>query len=297
MYLRAEERHRAEIAAGELTEIVTPAVPDVFITTSAVLESIGSPAAPLPASALAPDTAPPRIEAAPEIEPPWVSEIELTAASLPVATLPIQPTIQLARASAGQPRERVARALVPGAALATIAVASIFGIASSVWPSGETDALEEKQSAAITAPVRSAPVPSAGVAAASATTTPAVPVSVDRHGVTAIATGPATQPAGTAGLANVVRQPVVRTPEDAPTGTPVHTASEGQLRITSTPSGARVTVNGIGWGQTPLTVGHLPLGTKTVRLTRDGYASQERVVDLSGNDGSAALNVALQRAR
>ena len=57
-----------------------------------------------------------------------------------------------------------------------------------------------------------------------------------------------------------------------------------------------MTVNGIGWGQTPLTVGHLPLGTKTVRVSRDGYASQQRVVELRSSDAAAALNVTLPRA-
>jgi hypothetical protein len=78
--------------------------------------------------------------------------------------------------------------------------------------------------------------------------------------------------------------------------TPVHTASEGQLRVTSTPPGARVTVNGIGWGQTPLTIGHLPLGTKTVRVTRDGYASQQRLVDIRGDQPTATLHLTLGRA-
>jgi len=77
--------------------------------------------------------------------------------------------------------------------------------------------------------------------------------------------------------------------------TPVHTASEGQLRITSTPSGARVTVNGIGWGQTPLTLAHLPLGPKTVRVTQTGYASQERQVDLRGDSALASVHMALRR--
>jgi hypothetical protein len=63
--------------------------------------------------------------------------------------------------------------------------------------------------------------------------------------------------------------------------------------VISTPSGARVTVNGIGWGQTPLTIEHLPPGMKTVRVTRDGYVSQERFVDIRSNRPAVTLQVTL----
>jgi len=75
----------------------------------------------------------------------------------------------------------------------------------------------------------------------------------------------------------------------------VSPSSLGQLRITSNPNGARVTINGIGWGQTPVTVRNLPLGTKTVRLTSDGYTSQQRTVQLSAGGAFAAVHVALRR--
>ena len=54
------------------------------------------------------------------------------------------------------------------------------------------------------------------------------------------------------------------------------------LRITSDPAGARVTVDGVGWGATPVVVRHLPPGAKRVRVTKDGYVANERVVSLSG---------------
>ena len=71
------------------------------------------------------------------------------------------------------------------------------------------------------------------------------------------------------------------------------TLSDGQLRVTSEPSGARVTVNGIGWGQTPLTIEHLSPGIKTVRVTREGCASQERRVDIQSSRPAARLHVTL----
>jgi cytoskeletal protein RodZ len=53
-----------------------------------------------------------------------------------------------------------------------------------------------------------------------------------------------------------------------------------QLVITSKPEGARVTVDGIGWGPTPVTIRHLPEGVKRIRVTHDGYAGAERLVDV-----------------
>jgi cytoskeletal protein RodZ len=59
-----------------------------------------------------------------------------------------------------------------------------------------------------------------------------------------------------------------------------------QLNITSRPEGARVTVDGIGWGVTPVTIRHLPEGSKRVRVTNDGYAAVERVVHVTADRAS-----------
>ena len=55
------------------------------------------------------------------------------------------------------------------------------------------------------------------------------------------------------------------------------------LVITSTPDGARVTVDGIGWGTTPVTIPHLPQGHKRIRVTSDGYAAVERLFDVQSD--------------
>jgi hypothetical protein len=39
-----------------------------------------------------------------------------------------------------------------------------------------------------------------------------------------------------------------------------------------------VTVNGIGWGVTPLAIRHMPPGEKRIRVSKDGYAAEERVL-------------------
>lgn len=63
----------------------------------------------------------------------------------------------------------------------------------------------------------------------------------------------------------------------------------GDLVITTEPPGARVTVDGIGWGFTPITVRDLPYGHRRIRVTRDGYVSEQRVVRLSAG-GSATVH-------
>jgi len=93
--------------------------------------------------------------------------------------------------------------------------------------------------------------------------------------------------------AEVANPLVLATPSASVAVAPGSTASEGQLQVTSAPSGARVTVNGIGWGQTPLTIEHLPPGRKTVRVTKEGYASQERPVDIRSQRPAIALHVTL----
>ena len=53
-----------------------------------------------------------------------------------------------------------------------------------------------------------------------------------------------------------------------------------ELRVTTEPEGARVTVNGIGWGLSPVAIRHLPPGDKRIRVSMDGYEAVERVLAL-----------------
>jgi len=55
--------------------------------------------------------------------------------------------------------------------------------------------------------------------------------------------------------------------------------TEGELRITSEPAGALITVNGVGWGPTPVTIRYMPFGKKLIRATKPGYASAQRGFD------------------
>jgi cytoskeletal protein RodZ len=88
--------------------------------------------------------------------------------------------------------------------------------------------------------------------------------------------------------------------DDASSGTtdePVREVAiptEGELRVVSDPDGAQVTVNGVGWGRTPVTIKYLPMGEKRVRFTKDGYASAERSIDITAERPLRSLNVTLQ---
>jgi hypothetical protein len=64
--------------------------------------------------------------------------------------------------------------------------------------------------------------------------------------------------------------------------------------VESDPEGAQVTVNGVGWGRTPVTIKYLPIGEKRVRLTKDGYVSIERRVQISAERPVGVLRVTLE---
>lgn len=69
-------------------------------------------------------------------------------------------------------------------------------------------------------------------------------------------------------------------PPDAPAAVDLEQV-EGELLITSSPSGAHVVVNGIGRGPTPARVRFLPPGSYAVRFLLPGYASTTRTAEIS----------------
>jgi hypothetical protein len=60
-------------------------------------------------------------------------------------------------------------------------------------------------------------------------------------------------------------------------------ARRSDFVVTSDPEGANVTINGIGYGPTPVTVHFLPPGARRIRVTKSGYRSQEQVVSASAD--------------
>jgi len=104
--------------------------------------------------------------------------------------------------------------------------------------------------------------------------------------------GPTTpRSAGTSGSASVRAAaaqppvaPAVNARRTAPSTTVQRAASPAdraiQLSVTTEPAGAQVTVNGIGWGVAPVAIANLPAGDKRIRVSMQGFATEERFVSL-----------------
>jgi transcriptional regulator with XRE-family HTH domain len=73
----------------------------------------------------------------------------------------------------------------------------------------------------------------------------------------------------------------------------IASASPTELDIWTQPDGARVTVNGIGWGEAPIFIRHLEPGEQRIRVTMDGYAATERSIVLDeGSRQSVSIGLA-----
>jgi hypothetical protein len=77
--------------------------------------------------------------------------------------------------------------------------------------------------------------------------------------------------------------------------TPAAAGAVTELVVTTQPAGARVTVNGIGWGISPVTIRYLPPGDKRIRVSKEGYATEERVLQI-GEGQRRALDIELATA-
>jgi hypothetical protein len=71
----------------------------------------------------------------------------------------------------------------------------------------------------------------------------------------------------------------------------------GNLLVRSTPSGATVFVDDERRGVTPLTLQNVELGTRRVRVQRDGFEPEDRQVNLTRSRPSRSVDVRLTRAR
>jgi cytoskeleton protein RodZ len=90
-------------------------------------------------------------------------------------------------------------------------------------------------------------------------------------------------------------QPVTTAaPPQPPAADAAPISVEWTVRIDSEPAGAYVTVNGIGRGLTPITVRHLDPGEKRVRISKDGYRSEERQLLLTHDAPAPTVHVALE---
>jgi Protein kinase domain/PEGA domain len=71
----------------------------------------------------------------------------------------------------------------------------------------------------------------------------------------------------------------------------------GQIVVTSTPSKASVTVNGIWAGRTPLTLDRRPFGSYAVRVVQPGYETGRQTVSLSASTATRTLDFKLRPTR
>lgn len=108
-------------------------------------------------------------------------------------------------------------------------------------------------------------------------------------------------PAPSAAVAESAPRPPAPTPEQpaaVSTVTPAIVAAavaaaDVVLAIESDPPGARVLVDGIGRGATPITIGNLAPGAIRVRVIKDGFVSQERLVQVGSPGNASTLRVTL----
>jgi len=103
--------------------------------------------------------------------------------------------------------------------------------------------------------------------------------------------GPASPP-DAASVERPRRIATVMPPQPAPSQEPP-AGVEGAMRIISEPAGAQVTVNGIRWGRTPVTVRYLAPGEKRVRISKDGFTSAERRLQLTPDHSTQTVRVVL----
>ncbi len=90
------------------------------------------------------------------------------------------------------------------------------------------------------------------------------------------------------------RRPLVSEPVAADPAAPPPPAWTTDLVVVTEPAGARVTVDGVGHGTTPVTIHYLPAGDKRIRVLKEGFASEERSVQLKAARRPTTLVIPLR---
>jgi hypothetical protein len=83
--------------------------------------------------------------------------------------------------------------------------------------------------------------------------------------------------------------PAETLPAASPSPTPPTT---GMLKVTTVPAGAAVDLDGISVGQTPLTMTDVRAGKHTVKLTKAGFRTEGREIEITAGE-TLSLEVAL----
>ena len=179
------------------------------------------------------------------------------------------------------PPVRVRSLGAPHGVMLVVSAALVVGISGVVWEAATARSTGDH------AAIAASPVPERHAVA----TTGNTPEVVQLTSAPAESTPLVVQPAPRVAVQDTeVRAPEAHT-ESQPTTptTPVVT----ELVITTDPVEARVSVNGVGWGSTPITIQHLAPGEKRLRVTKDGYTAVERVTRVVA-DRSTTVSIQLQ---
>jgi hypothetical protein len=90
-----------------------------------------------------------------------------------------------------------------------------------------------------------------------------------------------------------VDKPIAPSPSRPASGA-VRRTQTGSVLIRSTPADADVLVNGKPRGRTPLALRDLALGSYTIRVARDGYAADERTLQLTARRPATSTTINLR---
>jgi cytoskeletal protein RodZ len=175
--------------------------------------------------------------------------------------------------------------------LTTLGVTAVVAVLLAVaqWWNPQQPAARAQTEAPLTTSASSS-------AAAPVADSPAVPNSRVAEGArSAVAPSSSTTREESAGTVSGANDLASAVPASAPVDAMTAPVSKNALVVTTEPAGARVMVDGIGWGTTPVSVRYLTPGDKTVRVIKDGYASEERTVRIAPGRGTN-LHVSLRSA-
>lgn len=90
--------------------------------------------------------------------------------------------------------------------------------------------------------------------------------------------------------------PTVSVAAALPPTRPTPSTLTGEIGVQTEPEGASVLLNGEVRGVSPIKVGNLPLGQYTVRIEKDGFETEERVLEITPEARETAIGLALRKA-
>jgi hypothetical protein len=110
------------------------------------------------------------------------------------------------------------------------------------------------------------------------TAPPAAPLPIEVRAVPKVPRTPTSGTVAASHAAPIAANATAPSPAPAAAAAVAAPAYPTELVIRTEPEGARVTVNGIGWGESPITIQHIEPGEQHIRVTMDGFIATERSV-------------------